>query len=49
MSTTVFTAQVWSLVLNEWKGAPKAATRANIASLALLVSSVVVVGITGIA
>lgn len=47
MSSTVLTAQVWSVALREWKGAPEAATRANLASLALLVSSVVVVAVTG--
>lgn len=49
MSSTVFTAQVWSVALREWKGAPEAATRANLASLALLVSSVVVVAATSMA
>ena len=48
MSSTVFTAQVWSIVLREWTDAPPAATRANLVSLALLVSSVIVVAVTGI-
>ena len=48
MSTTVFTAQLWSVVLREWQGAPGAAKRANLQSLALLVISVSVVAITGI-
>jgi hypothetical protein len=42
------TAQVWSIVLREWDGAPRAATRANLTSLALVVASVAVVAVTGI-
>ena len=49
MSATVFTAQAWSVVLGEFKGAPVEATRANRWSLALLVSSVAVVAATGTA
>jgi hypothetical protein len=41
-------AQVWSMVLREWDGAPEAAMRSNLLSLALLVASVVVVAATGI-
>ena len=48
MSSTVFTAQVWSIVLREWSDASQAATQANLVSLALLVSSVVVVAVTGV-
>jgi L-rhamnose-H+ transport protein len=47
MSATVFTAQSWSLVLREFEGAPKIAKRWNTGSLCLLVSSVVVVAVTG--
>ena len=49
MSATVFTAQAWSVVLGEFKGAPVEAMRANRWSLALLVSSVAVVAATGVA
>ena len=48
MSATVFTAQTWSVVLKEFDGAPRAAKRWNEASLCLLVSSVVVVAVTGV-
>jgi hypothetical protein len=47
MSATVFTAQTWSVVLKEFDGAPRAAKRWNEGSLCLLVSSVVVVAVTG--
>ena len=47
MSATVFTAQTWSVVLREFEGAPTIAKRWNAGSLCLLVSSVVVVAVTG--
>ena len=48
MSATVFTAQMWSVSLREFQGAPLAAKRTNAASLALLVASVGVVAVTGV-
>ena len=47
MCATVFTAQSWSVVLREFEGAPEEAKRRNAASLAMLVASVAVVGVTG--
>ena len=46
MSSTVFTAQVWSLVLGEWTDASLEARVANWASLSLLVAAVAVVALT---
>ena len=46
MSSTVFTAQVWSLVLGEWTDASLEARVANWASLGLLVAAVAVVALT---
>lgn len=45
MSSTVFTAQLWSVFLREWDGAPREAIRCNAASLVVLVSSVLVVSV----
>ena len=48
MSSTVFTAQVWSLVLGEWASASWEARVANWASLGLLVAAVAVVALTAV-
>ena len=48
MSSTVFTAQVWSLVLGEWTSASWEARVANWASLGLLVAAVAVVALTAV-
>jgi hypothetical protein len=48
MSSTVFTAQSWSVLLKEFEFAPRSAKRMNVTSLLLLVASMLVVGVTGI-
>lgn len=48
MSSTVCTAQGWSVILREWVGAPHQAVRANLQSIAMLVCAVVVVSVSGI-
>jgi hypothetical protein len=47
MSVTVLTSQVWSLVLQEWRGAPLKAHYLNAASMLSLLVSVVFAACAG--